>query len=126
MINAESELWVGRFKQSGDIFVYDPEINSPSAPATVRLFMKDAFVIRDFNQNSIRGKIEREQNETANIIAKSAYRRWQRKQKHRHTHCYCGEALNTVDHNICKECGWIKCKADHCGCTYRGAVNASS
>lgn len=125
MMDNESELWVGRFKQSGDIFVYDPEINSPSA-TTVKLFMKDDSVIRNFNRKSIHGKIEPEPNKTANIIAKSVYGRWQRKQKHRPTHCYCGEALSTVDHNICKKCRWIKCKANHCGCTYRGAVNASS
>ncbi|MCA9924781.1 MAG: hypothetical protein KC421_20535 [Anaerolineales bacterium] len=126
-----TEVWVGEFKKSGNLFVYDPAINSN--PSTfIKLFIKEAAIMQQFQPGLIRKHIRRVDNEITILVAKSAYERWQRSQKrksqkerelslekNRRTYCYCGEKLNNKSHKICDRCGWIICSQNHCGCTHK-------
>lgn len=41
--------------------------------------------------------------------------------KQRVTHCYrCKSELDSLDFDICKRCGWIRCTCGACGCQYKG------
>lgn len=141
MTSKDADLWVGRFRQGGKVFVYDPAVNSQSS-TTVKLFLHEAFIMQEFNSAPLRKMVEQEDDATISLVAKSAYERWLRKQERnkrkqqeqskvqqekgrtedRRTHCYCGERINTHSYKICKECRWIKCSHGHCGCSFRGTA----
>ncbi len=125
----DEDYWLGRFKNSAQILLYNPEDNSPTSP-TVTFFVKAANTVRSFDRQTIRAQVEAVDDPVIKLITISAYERWRRKQKRkareaqatesekvRRPYCYCGEKLYTFSHKTCERCGWLVCRQNHCGCT---------
>ena len=112
-------IWFGIHKAEGE-FLYDEQSqNNLKREGTIRIyiFKKDKMGVFDKiklkkNLCKINDKIIKEYTIKINDYVK-------RVKNKRLTSCFkCKEFIDSVSWKLCKECGWIKCACDACGCTY--------
>ena len=118
-LNVVRNVWFGIHKAEGE-FLYDEQSqNNLKREGTIRIyiFKKDKMGVFD--------KVKLKKNlckVSDNIIKEYAIKindYVKRIKNKRLTSCFkCKELIDSVSWKLCKECGWIKCACDACGCTY--------
>jgi len=113
------DLWLGIHKEQGP-FLYDKQSQSKLKDGVIRLFILKKTRMEIFWKNKVKKDFLKtvETNLTENKKGIDEYIK--RIKNKRHTSCFsCQKSIDSVNWEICNQCGWIKCECDACGCSWK-------
>ena len=137
------KLWVGRFKATKALFVWDPSIQ-PDDEGFVLIYGVRSGRIRKEEREILKSVISRETDPDARKSAIEDYLKWKRRgeserdvremrercaqdqpkglpKQHRSPHCFaCKKQLDSSVERKCSICGGLICKCGACLCSYEG------
>lgn len=114
------DYFAGKNRKLG-LLIYDPNAQFDVPEDKIRLFKIDQQQSGTFLKEVIRTKLTKCTENELRIIRDEVEKYSIIRKNQRVAHCYyCKKHLDSVDFSICKECKWIRCSWNACGCHYRG------
>ena len=114
------DIWFGVHKAEGE-FLYDEQSqNNLKREGTIRIYLFKEDKMGVFDKIKLKKNLSKTSNTAIKEYSTKINDYIKRVKSKRLTSCFkCKEFIDSVSWKLCKECGWIKCACESCGCTYQ-------